>query len=446
MPFCASTVRDNREDKIMIKKSVRTAAFIGLVLLALLLAGCPSPLDYTGGTAGAESQPAVEIDETLGVAVFTDEDGSRTRITSQEGDESVDCVEVSDFVVAGGSAALHSSGSGRGPRAVVIGKRGDGRPGVWLVYPGGIVVVPEGDDGDVTSELLEAASDADGFRWDDGWSYDAAAISDDFRIIVGVAENPEAEWLAEYLGTTPKVVVWWNLYERDGKYHLSRAHVVAEYPEWSFEEAHHGGRGHRHQMQHWLRWFFDHLGLWFFAWADDYMGDLAGEDVLGGDKPVETVGDGTYGIFGYDKDGDYARASITPFKVLDIEKTDLPEDPGDPGENKAPWPVTGPTGISLLSEGNQSLTLELRDGDGNLITDPADFDPDQDPVTFEVVLVSIDNPAFAPLVEVSPAGVFQITVWEPEYSGSYVNATYQISTTDGDLTTAPEANITVMLY
>ena len=432
----------------MNRKYFRYGSIIAALTVVLLLSGCPSPLSYTGGSDDVTPSATVSVDPLRGVAVLTEEDGSETVIGSAENGEFVNCIEVTDYIIVDESGAGRYARSGRHLRAVVLGVRSDGRPGVWMVYSGGIVVVPEGDSGDVTSELLEAASEGDGFRWDDGWSYDAAAISDDFRVIVGTAKNPDALWIADQLGTIPQVVVWWNLYEKDdGRFFLSRARAVAEYPEWNLDEV----KSNRHRdirMRHiirWLRWLFDRLGLWFFAWADDFLGDLAGEDVLGDLKPVETVGDGTYGIFGYDKEGDFARASITQRMVLDIEKTDPPI---DPNENLPPWPVTGPTtlfGYVKVYETQPWIQLEVGGS-----TDPADFDPDDgDTVTFEIASISTKNSDstidqyIQENVLISNDGILSI-VWDNMLID--VEVSFVISTDDGkvDTPTLPDEDIVIL--
>ena len=268
-------------------------SLIVIVSSLLLLSSCPSPLNYTGDTVDTTktAEATVAVDPVRGLAVLTEPDGSKTVIKSIEGDDTIGCEKVTDYVLFDtDSGGRHQSGRNH-PRAVILGVRTDGRPGVWIVYTGGIVIIPEGDGGDMTSELLEAVSDADGFRWDHGWIYEAMALSDDGKIIVGVAENPDAWWLADYLETTPRVVVWWNLVDKgNGVFYLSRARVVAKYPEWNMDDVKNDrdGRGYRwnHHHRYGLRWFLDRLGLWFFAWADNYVGDLAGPDELGDIKPL----------------------------------------------------------------------------------------------------------------------------------------------------------------
>ena len=333
------------------------------------------------------------------------------------------------------------------PRAVILGVRTDGRPGVWIVYPRGIVVIPEGDGGDMTSELLEAVSDADGFRWDHGWIYEAMALSDDGKIIVGVAENPDAWWLADYLETTPRVVVWWNLVDKgNGVFYLSRARVVAKYPEWNMDDVKNDrdGRGYRWNRHHryWLRWFLDRLGLWFFAWADNYLGDLAGPEELGDIKPVVKEIDDIYAVYGHDKDGDFAKAKITPYKVLSIEKTDPPVDP-DPPVNNPPWPVTGPTDPQDLTSG-MSFKLEVSDDQG-IIDNPDNFDPDGDDVEFTAILSRpFGSPGADPDVKISSDGTFYIDVWDPDIAGYF--GYYEITISDGELSRTTDFEIVVNFY
>ena len=409
--------------------------------LALLISGCPSPLDGTRPT-DISPEPTVTVDPARGVAVMTESDGSETVISSVEDGEAVDCLTVTDYVIFNSDDSGRHASGGYGPRAIILGVRSDGRPGVWIVYYGGIVIVPEGDGSDRSSELLEAVSEADGFRWDNGWDYTAGAISGDGRIIVGTAENSGAHWLADYLGSTPKVVVWWNLYETEkGVFYLSPAKVVAEYPEWDFHEVRYGRRGHfRYRyLYRWLYRFFTRYGLWFYAWADDYLGDLATGDDLGDTDPVEVYGDGTYGIYGYDKEGDFALATIKPHRIVEIEKTDPPgNDPPDPPVNRPPWPVTGPAQEVLGEGGSFRLTVT---GDSGDITDPSQFDPDGDKVTYTADRVGFDNTntLYQPKLEIDNSGFASIVLddsspqdggfdWSTDFSG--YSAFFEISATD----------------
>jgi len=425
-------------------KNVRAyLLLLGSMVLILLLSGCPSPV---GGNFGVEraSEPTVAVDPARGVVVLTEPDGSETVVASEEDGELVEAEELTDYVVfdAPKSTGRHAGGAS-GPRAIILGVRSDGRPGVWILYSGGMVIVPEGD-GDETSELLEVISEADGFRWDDGWDYEAAALSADGAVIVGTAENPDAWWLADYLGSTPKVAVWWNLYQKDdGRYVLSRARVVAEYPTWDFQEVKSSHRGHRfhHRIYFWLRWFLNRLGLWFFAWADDYLGDLAAADDLGDAELIEVFGDGTYGIYGYDKAGDFAQAVIDRWQVLSIEPTDPPGGGGGPGENLPPWPVTGPALTTPLSPENASFQLEIN----GQYTTKDNFDPDKDDVTFEVADVQkVSGSGTPPSVFVDTDGYFHVTWPNPDnLSGTFTTVRYWITTNDGVATTDPTVWIEV---
>ena len=417
------------------------ASLFLLLMFVLILGGCPSPLSGDLST-NHTSEPTIIVDPARGLAVLTEPDGSETVISSLEGDQLVGCVSVTDYVTYDtGDTSRHMGGS-TGPRAIVLGTRTDGRPGVWIVFPGGIVIVPEGDGSDPTSELLEAVSEADGFRWDDGWDYEARALSDDGMIIVGTAENPDATWLADYLGTTPRVAVWWNLYKKaDGRYFISHARVIADYPEWDFDDVKSGRHGHGHHwgFYRWLQWFFDRLGLWFFVWADDYMGDLATAEDLGDAALIETFGDGTYGIYGYDKEGDFARAVIEPWKVLSIEKTDPPG--GGVVVNLPPWPVTGPIGPHFLYTGTGEdmwFELAVTNDDGQIVTNPGPFDPDSgDIVTFTATLVEItykevDGIQVLPDFRVESNGVFHIT---DNTNLAGLSAQFTVTSSDGEFMT-----------
>jgi hypothetical protein len=425
----------------MKSRILSTLTILTIILLAFLLSGCPSPVGFSGSDTGSVQPATVAYDESRGLVVLTESDGSETVVSSLEGNQSIDCVDVTDYVLFDSdSSSRHSMGFGGGPRAIILGLRSDGRPGVWVLYHGGIVVIPEGDTGDSSSQLLEVVSEADGFRWDDGWDYTAIALSEDGRIIVGMAENPDAEWLASQLGSTPKVVVWWNLVDKgNGSFFLSRARVVAEYPEWDFHTVRSGRSGRdSHWYRYvwrWFRWFFDRLGLWFFAWADDYLGDLA-EDPLS----IEDVD--VYAIRGYDKAGDLAEALITPYRVLSIAKADVV----DPDENLPPWPVTGPVGaLGFIEVSSETPWIQLEVGGS---TNPADFDPDGDDVIFNIESFSIDdtdlNQYVIDNVEISSQGILSFNNWDPTLSFNF--ASFTITTDDGKVTTPTAPDVLINVY
>jgi len=425
-----------------IRLSALASAFV-IFFSVLVLSSCPSPLGVAVDDGSSAEVVTVSLDSSRGLVVLTESDGSETVITAVEGNESIGCEAITDYVVFNNSSAGRSLSGGFSPRAVILGVRSDRRPGVWVVYPNGIVVIPRDDDGNTTSELLEAVSEADGFRWDDGWTYDAVALSEDGKIIVGIAENPDASCLTDYLETEPKVVVWWNLIDKgDGVFFLSRARTVAEYPDWNLDDVKFDRNGHGHQWHHrfmqWIRWFLDKRGLWFFAWADNYLGDLAGPKELGDIKPVVIESDGTYAVYGFDKGGDFAKALISPFEVLSIEKSDPLVDP-HPKKNRPPWPVTGPAVYQTLTAVNNSFTLVLRDSDNKLLA-PGEFDPDGDAVKMFATLKSIDNPAVIPVVTITPEGVFSVA-WAPELL--YLFATYSVTVSDGEFETPSTVDISV---
>jgi hypothetical protein len=117
------------------------------------------------------------------------------------------------------------------------------------------------------------------------------------------------------------------------------------------------------------------------------------------------------------------------------------------GVNHPPWPVTGPTGMPWLSKGD-SFLLEVSDLNDppNVYVSPGPFDPDGDPVTFEVVPVSIIPEISGFLPEATAIdGVFSM-VWNPVYVGAQHEITFRITTSDGVNETLPETLISVMVY
>ena len=114
--------------------------------------------------------------------------------------------------------------------------------------------------------------------------------------------------------------------------------------------------------------------------------------------------------------------------------TDSPPD-SVPVSNTPPYPVTGPIGVSNITFASTTIQLEV-----NGSTDPLDFDPDGDSITF--VITDVTDTDTVPQrdyilanAQISSAGVFSIA-WDNLLDLTLANIS--ISTDDGQDQTLPD--------
>ena len=237
------------------------------ILLISVFISCNNGMG-AGSTADAEDSSAVLVltDPSKGV-VFVDEEGSETVVKSVENGEEILCKSVIDYAVFDGGEPVSKSSvktAGR-KRAVVLGYRSDGCPGLWIVYSGGIVKPVVNSEDIETSELLEMAEARQPLFKHFGWSYRALdmAVNGSEIVIAGYAENEEGiSWLGIDPGTT--IGVYWAVIEdEDGYYHISRARVAGyrdnEWWKKYRDEITKPSHRYRHRWLHSLR-------LFFFGW------------------------------------------------------------------------------------------------------------------------------------------------------------------------------------
>ena len=327
-----------------------------IILLISVLISCNNGMgaDITEDpdqTSGA----LVVTDPSKGV-VFVDEAGDETVIKSVEGDEEIVCKSLIDYALFDETSESVSKSSvkrfGR-RRAVILGYRSDGCPGLWIVYSGGIVKPVVNSEDVETSELLEMAESRQPLFKHFGWSYKALdmVVNDNEIIIAGYAENEEGiSWLGIDPGTT--IGLYWAVIEDDdGYYHISRARVVGyrDNEWWKRYRNELNKPGHRLRF----RWLHS-LRLFFFGWYDRYL--VMTESVETGENP------GEYLIKGTDDEGTASIAAVTVRKVLSIE-----EAPDDPDPDPDPEP-TDPVDMVFSSD---------RDGDFEIYS----FNPDTEEIT-----------------------------------------------------------------
>lgn len=267
---------------------------IVLGLVILLLASCylpQNPADLDGKEP--VEKISVTTDKSRDQGVYVNEKGERFDIVSKEGPdgEVVRCVEALDIVRVGpGEAEGSKSFGGHGPvKALILGRRHDGYPGVWEVSNDDIVLpVSSNDSGEKNSK----AGDSCEVEWlvhgFFGWQYhvEFPFVGEDSKggyIFVGYAENTRGidfggDWKIDEGAT---VAVYWRLdKKRNGHFHLSRARIIGEpnenYKKWKKDddnELHHGRR-YRHSMfVHFLLYLFDSVKFFFLDSFDTYLVD-----------------------------------------------------------------------------------------------------------------------------------------------------------------------------
>ncbi len=236
----------------------------GLILAAILLPSCPTPLDIIGqiededaiteephppqeappeaevseeeGESTEPAAPAIEpftpgigTDTERNQGVFINKKNEMIDIISMEDGVPIACVKTVDMV-------LLESPDTRAPEeeeptravALVIGERDDGKPGLWEVH-GDSSIHPVKVEGRKTSALPESIDYQDWMMYALGWEYHVTGISSDGRIIIGYAENSggweHSHWNIEE-GTT--VGIYWYLGKNtSGRIQwVSRARVI----------------------------------------------------------------------------------------------------------------------------------------------------------------------------------------------------------------------------
>ncbi len=386
------------------------------VVVLLFLTACQIPVGVgpSSSNSGSVAVPVVVLNPTRGVAEFRDSDGSVTAVSSEEGGTTVECTGLIDFVIFDdtSSSARYSGGRFSSIRAVVLGVRGDGFTGIWVIMRNGTVVIPRNEENNSISYLQGFISEAGDNLCNNGWEYTAMemAIGENGGIVAGTAVNNEAQWLEEVLGVTPQVAVWWNLrITNSGVVLLSRAKALAEYPDYRWI-SNRRGKGN---------WLYDYFGLWLFAWADSYLVSPLENDA------IDCEEDGTYTIKGVGPAGERLNASIDGYRVLDIV----------PGSGNTPLnPVTGispdtfKSGFSSSVQGTFLYKDEVADN-----------------VTVEIVSVTInqdiDESAFISAITILDKSTFYITN-APEGFGDYeAHLTIRVS----DDTDSVESTLTLKM-
>jgi len=467
-------------------RTIRFSVVFAIAAAALIISGCPSPfnsvLEKPAQDQPEQDQPEqdqpepyqtsaeVSFDFSRGVVVFTEEDGTETPVVVIKDGIEDGPVEIIDYTVLddGGSSTGRFSSSNNRPRCIVVGRRRDGRTGVWIIYRHGGVELLLNENGD---PVLDAMVEVEGSPFlGDGWSYIAKEIEFDSNtndgIIIGTLSRPGGWEYPELHGDdapAPSIGIFWSIHKVNGILMISRARpiLLMNKPEPNRSLSMRSGGRRRSEWLDMLREWLQNLLLkraWkFLAAAESFVSNA---DVIKAADAGEIdavyrngIPAGTFVVAGPDKDGTKAWAWLTYKSVENI--VDAPEDAG--GGNLPPWPVTGPTKWQLLSQ-DDTFPLQVSDfSDPRIVyVSPGPFDPDgntTDPdgnttVKFEAIFVSMvpehpTNPNFIPKAT-AEYGIFSM-VWDSIYDGSGYQITFMVKTSDGMDETLSESDIRVIV-
>jgi hypothetical protein len=354
----------NRRGEVRFMKT-RLILLCIIVSCSLLLVSCPLPNMSTSGTPGIGqvSNPGftVETDSARGLAVFVDAEGTRIDIAGTEEDGTVvACVEAIGVTALPEDNQPAAKGlGGRGP-ALVIGRRADGKPGLWIVKPDNTVECPLSEkDGTRISCLPESDERFGTFRGLLGWVYHVMGVSEDGKLIAGYAENPKGfshgRWKIE-AGTT--IGVYWRVWKHPSRpcYIVSRARIIgtrnAPTQPVPDKGGHHDkGDGH---WRGWLRHGLAELKLFLLDSFTSYLIMVDKNGVTSGKMQ------GAYEITGTDQDSQPAIATIDSAGTIVIEQVTT----GPAGSDLQPGSIS--FGGEAAADGqNLAVTLPI----ANLLSD-----------------------------------------------------------------------------
>jgi hypothetical protein len=198
--------------------------------------------------------------------------------------------------------------------ALVLGKRSDGKPGIWVVNPGKkIETVISEETGKLSSCLPESDEKGGCFRGKFGWSYTIMGASEDGKIIIGYAKTEKGfSWHGQSVDPGTTVGVYWRVSKyRDGKHHMvSRARIIG-----IFDPSALTAQDKKHR--HWYGWLqrpsLEHLKWFLLDSLTSYL-IMVEKDGVSYDKALQL-----YLVRGTDQDDRPAIASIGERGVVAIE-------------------------------------------------------------------------------------------------------------------------------
>jgi len=315
-----------------------------------------SPFSNNGESI-TEAEPLVSIDNDRGIAVFVDENNVTIDIESfdEESNSFIKCIEPFNLALIKteddfGRSALETDSV----RAFVIGRREDGKPGIWLIHKSGKVQCPINEEtGKRTSHLLDAdnndgdliGGEYEGFL---GWTYFPTIFSDDKHLIGGYALNEDGfnrRFIQIEAGS--QVAVYWRLKESvSGYYYISRAKVIGTLPEndnpgdWFYR---------------WIRKIISRLKLLFLSRLDDY---LIEPNMITFDESLKH-----YEVLGPNKNGNDSVALVDYYKVYSIVEVTT-------SENEAPFDIIGPSEQTIVYDFDVPTEIQLVTGEPENAFDP----------------------------------------------------------------------------
>ncbi len=321
------------------KKSILFLPLLSfLALLALSCSLQPNPAD----TAPPAARLAVDTDLSRGQGIFLNETGQAVDILSYEDEEgrTVKCVEAVGLVPVDQASPAMSLQGGKGykVKALVLGVRDDGKPGVWEIGSDDSVLPLLNWKGKRSSSLPESEDRDGGLRGLFGWKYFPIAIRTDgagTALIAGEAVNSDGYDRGRRgsveAGTT--VGVYWKLQLGSHKHFVlvSPARVIgiglaeAEYQHWTPRPQ----RGKATLVLSSLNLFL----LDFFA---DYLVDLTvtKEDPANPETFYWDAALATYAVKGLNKSLDPVIARISREDVVTFTADEPPPPPPPNGGGK----------------------------------------------------------------------------------------------------------------
>jgi hypothetical protein len=321
------------------------------LLLVFLLAACIQPFDP--GTA--EVKPAqsdqdssqgeqilvIENDTSRSQGVYVNERGIRFDIVSTEDESGISCTEAVDIALVKDSDSI---------KAVIVGVRNDGKPGIWIVYPDDTIGVAE-MDGKTSSALPDSDDHNDSFRGPFGWQYYVTGISEDAKMIIGyvihVRGFSHGRWQTDP-GTT--VGVYWkgDYFDHSQRFRLFGARIIGT-PDPLIPEEYSGLR--------YLKYLYSYLKLFFLDWFENYL--TTAEEV------AYDFNSESYHIYGPDKEEISSVATIHDWRVESIE-------PVANGENKPPSGTFAEADFYVFNGGTDDVNglFEENGTTGNILNGP----------------------------------------------------------------------------
>lgn len=302
----------------MKKKYLIPVIFVGI----LLIFSCSMPLNPNIESEQVQTTEltiplSVETDAARNMGIYITEEGLKIDISSYEDLEGrvVSCVDAIDIKPIKSSSQTSNERTSLEfiVKALILGKRDDGNPGVWEVHTDDTIhPIIISADGKSSSLLMETDENEGRIGKFFGWEYNVTAISDDLKMIVGYTENMAGinsrKWKIEP-GT--RIGVYWRLGSpRYGRFNgISRAKVIGE-PIKPKNLPDFPNKTIKRFFQH----FINRFRLFFIKWLETY--------IVTPEKVTFNEMDDLYEVIGIDHDSDEATARIDIYNNIVITKNE----------------------------------------------------------------------------------------------------------------------------